>query len=396
MSSSNRVRVAFIPESTYGVTPGSGNFKTARFTSEALSGTPDTVESKQIRTDRMASGQVVTGLQVGGQVSIELAKEDSIDLLLLSAMHASAWSTLALVSVNMTFLLSARTLTRGAGSFITDGLVKGDFITLAGFSNTGNNVVVMVTAITALVLTVAIPDGMVNETGAGTSFTRADKIAIGTTKKSFSMEKSFLDLTTKAIVYKGMIVSQFEINFAYGELATGSFTFSGNDHSLADAANEFITDGRTIDAAATTQTLNGSVDMPFLASDAVGVLGAANFALQKVSLSLNNNLTAQNVIGETAPINYSSGTARIEVSLSAYLDDTAWAVIPKKLTQDSFVLGFMVKNSGGWYGFYLPAIQASFDDPASGGQDQDILLEMSGQAKIGAAGESSLTLYRSA
>ena len=396
MSSSNRVRLAFIQESTYGVTPGAGNFKTARFTSEALSGTPDTVESKQIRTDRMSSGQVVTGLKVGGQMNIELAKEDAIDLFLLSAMHSSAWNTLALVSVDMTFNLGARTLTRGAGSFITDGLVKGDFITLAGFTNSGNNTVVMITAITALVLTVALPDGMVNETGSGTSYKRADKLSIGTTKNSFSIEKSFLDITTKAIVYKGMIVSQFDINFAYGELATGSFGFSGNSHAIADAANEFITDGRTIDAPATSQSLNGSVDMPFLASDAIGVLGASNFLLQKVGISLNNNLTPQNIIGETAPVNYSSGTARIDVKLSAYLDDAAFGVLPKKLTQDPFVLGFMVKNSGGWYGFYIPAIQASFDDPASAGQDQDILLEMSGQAKVGASGESAMTIYRSA
>lgn len=66
MSSSNLVRVAFIEEVAYGVTPGAGNFETARFTSENLSGTPDTVESQQIRTDRMSSGQVVTGLQVAG------------------------------------------------------------------------------------------------------------------------------------------------------------------------------------------------------------------------------------------------------------------------------------------------------------------------------------------
>ena len=395
MSSSNRARLAFIAESTYGVTPVAGNFKTSRFIAETLSASPNTVESAQIRTDRLSSGQVVVGLDVGGDINFELAKESALEEFMLSAMHQSAWSTLAPVSVDMTFNLAARTLTRGSGSFITDGLVKGDFITLAGFSNSANNVPVMITAITALVLTCALPDGMANETGSGTSYTRADKISIGTTKKSFSIEKAFLDLTTKAINYKGMICSDMSLNFTYGELATGSFSFSGNYQSFADAANEFITDGRTIDAAATTQTFNGSIDMPFLASDAIGTFGASEFALRSVSLNMGNNLNPQTVIGNSAPTDYSSGTARIEVSLSAYLNDDAWAVLPKKLTQESFALGFMVKNTGGWYGFYLPAVQVSFDDPASPGQDQDILLEMSGQAKVGASGESSMTIYRS-
>lgn len=396
MSSSNRVRLAFIPETVYGETPVAGNFQTARFTAEGLSGSPTTVESAQIRTDRLSSGQVVVGLEVGGNVDFELAKEAALEQFFLSAMYQNAWSTLAPVNVDMTLAVAARTLTRASGSFITDGLVKGDFITLAGFTNTENNVPVMITDITALVLTVALPEGMIDEVGSGTSYTRADKISIGTTKKSFTVEKAFLDLTTKAIVYKGMMVDQMDISFTYGALATGSFTFAGNYQAFADAANEFATDGRTIDAPATSQTFNGSIDMPFLASAALGTFGATDFALQSVELSLTNNHTPQTVIGESAPIDYSPGTARIEVSMSAYLNDDAWTILPKKLDQESFELGFMVKNAGGWYGFYMPAIQVSFDDPSSPGQDQDILLEMTGQAKVGPNGESSMVIYKSA
>ena len=73
MSSSNQVRIATIKESTYGVTPPAGNFKTARYTSESLSGTPETTESEQIRQDRLSSGQITVGLNVGGDLNGELA-----------------------------------------------------------------------------------------------------------------------------------------------------------------------------------------------------------------------------------------------------------------------------------------------------------------------------------
>jgi len=192
-----------------------------------------------------------------------------------------------------------------------------------------------------------------------------------------------------------MIVNTMELNVAFGELITGSFGFSGNDYQTADAANEFITDGRTINAAATTNTLNGSIDMPFLATSALGALSSSGLDIQSVGMNLNNNLSAQNVIGDIAPRDYSAGTAGIEINMSAYLKDPAWALLATKLTQDPFAFGFMVKNAGGWYGFFFPAVQVSFEDPASGGQNQDITLEMQGRAKVGDAGESAMIIYRS-
>jgi len=395
VSSSNLVRVAFIKETVYGETPVAGNFSTARFTAESLSGTPDTVESKQIRTDRMSSGQVVTGLKVEGELQFELAKESALEEFMSSAMY-NPWNTLALVTVDMDLDATLKTLTRASGSFVTDGLVVGDFVTLAGFTNTENNVQVMVTNVTALVLTFAGPESVITETGStGTTYKRADKLTIGTSKQSFSMEKKFTDLTDKGINYRGMIASEMSLNVAFGELITGSFKFQGNDYQTVDLAADFITDARTVNAPATTNTMNGSIDMPFLASSAIGALAVSDFDIQNVSIKMNNNLTAQTVIGDIAPKDYSAGTAAIEISMSAYLKDAVWSILGKKLTQDPFAMGFMVKNTGGWYGFYMPAIQVSFEDPSSAGQNQDIMLAMSGTSKVGATGESALVIYRS-
>jgi hypothetical protein len=76
------------------------------------------------------------------------------------------------------------------------------------------------------------------------------------------------------------------------------------------------------------------------------------------------------------------------------LKDGNWGLLAKKLSQEAFAIGFMVKNTDGWYGFYMPAIQVSFDDPASGGQNQEISMEMTGTAKVGSGGESALSIYR--
>lgn len=394
MSSSNLVEVTIIEETVYGETPLVGDFKTVRFTSESLSGTPDTTESQQIRTDRMSSGQVVTGLTVGGDINVEIAKDDALDDMLEGAMQ-SDWVSSSPVTEDLEINVVAKTITRSAGDF--NGQVRvGDVIKLTGFSNSGNNVEIMVSSIDSpTIITCVIPESMVNEVGSGTEFQVSDYLEIGTVKKSYSMMKRFFDLSSKAINYRGQVVSDMELNVAYGEIVNGTISFSGNDYDPVENAADFMTDGRTVLDPGTSNALNGSVDMPFIGSSIVGVLSNSTFCIQNVNVSLANNLVTQNCIGKAAPDNYSLGTAQIGVSISTYLADQNWTLLGKKLSQEPFSVGFQIKNADGWYAFFMPAVQVSFDDPQSQGQNQDVILSMDGTAKVGANGESALRIYRS-
>lgn len=372
---------------------GAGEYKTARFTSEKYSGTPETTESAQVRTDRMSSGQVVTGLTVNGGHNIELAKELAIEDFLESAMFNS-WVTSSPVNANFEIDIDTKKLIRGSGSFVDEGVEVGDFLILSNFATAANNTIVMATVVTALEVTFAHPAGMVDAASEAATYQIADKLTIGTTKKSLTIEKTFLDLTTKGIVYKGALVSAMELNFEYGALVSGSFDTQANDYDPADAASEFASYEHYITDPATTNTLNGSVDMPFLTTNVTGSFVQDSMCIQSLKLNLNNNLTVQTCIGRAAPENYSPGTAQIGVELSSYLKDANWDMLARKLSQEAFAIGFLVKNTDGWYGFYLPALQVSFDDPSSGGQNQDISMEMTGTAKVGANGESALAIYR--
>jgi hypothetical protein len=394
MSSSNEVRVAYIEESVYGETPGAGNFKSARFTSESLSATPETVESAQIRVDRLSSGQVLAGLTLGGDLSVEFAKASDVDDFFEGAMF-DTWSSSAPVSVDLSIDTVAKTIDRAAGDFNLDTRV-GQIINLTGFSNSVNNDSIMVMEIVdADTIRYIGPDTLVSEVGVGTSFQVADELEIGTTRKSYSIEKKFNDLTTKGLNYTGAYVDGFTLNATYGEIVNGSFSFAMANYSVADQASELITDGRTVDSAPTSVSLNGSVDLAFLASSDGTQFEGVSFCVQSLEITLANNLQAQNCIGKIGPDNYSLGTAQVNVSLSAYLSDDSWNLLNKKLTQEAFSLGFILKNQDGYYGFYLPQIQVSFDDPASAGQNTDIIINASGVAKVGANQEKSLYIYKS-
>ncbi len=376
-------------------TTGVGNFSTFRFISESLSGSPDTTESKQIRTDRMSSGQVVTGLKVGGNIAFELSKSADIEDLMESAM-LNTWDTSGSTQTrSLTVDATAKTITAVAGSFSDEGLVVGDIITLSGFTATENNVEVMITAVTsALVLAYAGPEGMVSSAAGTTAYTRADKLTIGTEIQSMSVEKCFTDLEELAINYKGMTAASMDLKVAYGSLISGSFGLSGNGYEAVDDGDDFLTSGTEINDPSTSDTLNGSVDMPFVGTDVTGSFATDSLCIQSLDINLSNNLNPLTCIGRSAPESYTPGTAQIGISLSSYLKTSNWDMLARKLSQDSFAVGFQVKNTDGWYGFYLPAIQVSFDDPSSGGANQDISMSMKGQAKVGDDGGSALVIYR--
>ena len=395
MSSSNSVRVSVIKESVYGETPVAGNFKQARFISESLSGTPETTESALIRTDRQSSGQVTTGLTVAGAINYELAYDSLINDLMEGAMFNS-WVTSVAVNADLDIDTTLKTITRAAGDFTSEVNV-GDVITLTGFSNGVNNTQVMVTSKNSTTeIGYSGPTTMVDESSTSNTFKVADYLVVGNknSRTSFSIEKAFLDLTEKAINYRGELVGSMALTIAYGSIISGAFEFAGNDYEPVEAAADFMTDGRTIDAAATTNPMNGSVDMPFISNDAAGSFDESAFCIQSVEINLNNNLTPNNCIGRISPQDYSEGTAQVGINLSAYLANDNWNLLAKKLSQDPVKLGFMVKNAGGFYGFYLPSVQLSFDDPQSQGQNQDVLLNASGVAKVGDAGESSLKIFK--
>ena len=375
-------------------TAGAGSFKTARFVSEQYSGTPETTESAQIRTDRLSSGQVVTSLAVEGGHNFELAKEEALEDFMESALF-NAWETSSVKSATMTIDTGAQSIARSSGSFITDGVVVGDFLKLTNFADAANNTVVMVMeVVSATIIRYAGPTTIVAVSNDAANFQVCDKLTIGSTKKPLTIEKTFTDLTTKALIYRGCMVSQMDLSIEYGALVSGSFQTMGTDYDAADAASEFASYLEYFADAATTNSMNGSVDMPFLATNVTGSWVQDAFCLQSLSLSLNNNFTVQNCIGTAAPEDYSPGTAQVSVDLSSYLKDGNWGLLAKKLSQESFGLGFQIENTGGWYGFFLPALQVTFDDPQAGGANQEISLDMTGVAKVGANGEKSLTIYR--
>jgi len=404
MSSGNLVSVILVPETVYGIKdePLSGvTAETARFTSESLSGTPTTTTSAAIRTDRMSSGQVVTGLEVGGSLDFELAPGDYFDQMFSAAMM-SDWTAAQTLSTDVTLTPDP------ADDQQADLVITGDFSTIGVAVNdvlqlvpaTGSPVTVSVITVTSTTeLVVATKRGEAAIVGVAMDVVAPAKLTIGALQKSFTVGKSYLDVThdvstdIHSQTYTGSLVNGFTVDATYGSISTGSFELMGNGYELEAPSYEqqIETAGGTINPAGTEAPLNASIDVPLVTADGV----ATEFCVESFSITFGNNLDPQNCIGKAAPTGYTLGTASIDISSSIYLSDSSYDVwMEGKLTQTPVSMTFTMQNADGGFAFHLAQVQLSFPDPSSQGLDTQTMIEAAGTGKVGANGESAIVIYK--
>lgn len=410
MSSPAAVELISVKETTYGVTPdlATAQAKTIRFTTETLSGTPQTTTSQEVRKDRMSGGQVVTGLESGGDINFELSSDDAYEEFFSGAMMSNwvvggtippASTTLSKDPVNDQ--LANLVIVGDTGDFGTANrpLMAGDVIILSGFVNAANNGPMQIrTVVDATTLEIITPRAAVTETAvAGVEV--GDYLDIGSLINSWTLSKAYTDVLHGVSVdqhsqrYTGSIVNAMNLAIAYGEIITGTFSFlsNGYDQEHPSLHQKIESAGGTVAPAGTENPMNGSIDMPM-----VTVGGEpTDFCIQTATLNLDNGSTPQNCIGKLAPTKYTLGTANITVDLSIYLADPSYdKFMPAKLSMAPIAIMFAAVHEGKGYAFDLRAVQLSFPDPAVEGQDTPVMINAAGVAKVGPNGSSALRIWR--
>ncbi len=403
MSSSNLVQINYMKEAEYGVRPDqpySGvTMETARFTSEALSGTPLVTESQGLRTDRMSPGQVVTGLEVGGTIDWELARDIFFDDFLEAAMMNS-WVPEETQNDTITLVPDGTDNQKAVLTLGTDfpNIAVG---TLVELNAAAGLVAVKVISVDTpnTVFTVATTRGQeaLSET---LDVSIPAYVDIGASKASFLIGKAYTDVVRDATTdqysqtYLGELVSGFSVNATYGEIVTGSFTMMANgyEQESGQAFYQLVeADGGTVNPAGTSQPLNASIDMPIMTVDGE----ATTYCTESMTIELDNGMTPQNCLGRDAPLDYNLGTAAISITATIYNSATSYdALMAEKLSQAPVSMSMTMVNADGGYTFDLRAVQLSFPDPAATGRDEQVMIDAAGVARVGLNGESALRIYR--
>jgi len=204
MSDSNRGQLSFVKETSWDETPSSA-LTNLRITDEDFSHGVETIESKEVRSDRQVTDQTRVGAEASGGFGFELSYASLPDSLLAGALFGAfvgvgSGSTETITSgataSNLDFSLSSSGNTITLGSGVTHGIVDGQWIKLTG--SAADDGYHLVTNVTGNVLTVEsiTTTEVLDETDAATITGSA--LLNGTTTSSFTFQRQLEDKTTNS------------------------------------------------------------------------------------------------------------------------------------------------------------------------------------------------------
>lgn len=394
MSDSNRLKISWATESTFGVTPPSSTFYEVRQTGESLTMETNTTTSQEIRADRETVAVVRTGINAAGDINWELAKDSAgthFDKLLEYALLSAAWTSATNIITTGTSIAPDGTLQQfqgGVGDF--SGVGVGEWLLVAGFNNTANNGYFKVVDKAADSSTIDV----VGETDLVTTAAETDitmdippYIEAGTTFTTLTFEKDYQDVSEKMYI-RGCAIDTMNVSIGSDSISTGSFGIIGKD------ANFTAPTTPSYSAASTEQPMNGidHVTTIVLGIGAPGT-GSKRGNATQITLDLANNLRARLQIGTLGAISLGTGQIGITGTLQSYFTDRTEMESYLNYADSGF--GFITNDTvNGLYIFDLPAMKFTAGAAVAQGINTDIINDMSFTGYLSPTAGASFRIYR--
>lgn len=312
MSDSNRKRIAIAQETSFGAGPSPLDMYVLGVTGQSLRDRISYQESRTIRSDRNVQDIVRVGASAGGNLPFELTfpvANEALWLLLRGAMCSTESSAVTTAGVGLGD--ADFTITRGSGSFVSDGYQVGDVVKITGHANAANNVYKRLATVSALVMTVdSVDTAFINPGGTTCSVTRGARIKNGTTEYSFAAEVGSLDVG-KYQLFRGQVVNTLDLQVSDQSILTGSFGLEGKTSTRGGSANGSSYTGTT------NTSIMDAVSPPVVR---VGALGTS-YSTKSFSIGIRNNAAARTQVGALGPQSVRRGNFGVELSFQSYFQD---------------------------------------------------------------------------
>ncbi len=305
-------------ESAWGTVPAAGSAQRLRRVSSTLALKKQTFESNEILSHYQRVDYRHGVRSVEGSINGELSPGTYEDFIAAAVRRAFTEVT-AITGASITVAGSGPTytITRAAGSFLTDGIKAGQVVrlTAGAFAAANLNKNLLVLSLIAAVLTVMPLNGVaLTAEGpiAAATVTITGKVSFipttGHTDLSYSIEHWHSDVTLSE-VFSGCKVNRVSIGLPPTGMATIGFDFLGKDITTAGA--EYFT-------TPTAETTTGILAAPN------GILVAQSGAIALVtglSFALDNNMSAEAVVGSNTYADIAEGRALVSGQLTALFQD---------------------------------------------------------------------------
>lgn len=385
MANGSRHSMRYIAESTYGTTPATPAFKPIRHTSTTLGLSKESLQSEEIRDDRQIADFRHGAYQVGGDMNIELSFASFDDL--LEAVLLGTWTATKTTGAQ-SLAATVGTLTRAAGSFVTDGFAVNDVVINSGFTNAGNNGRFRVSAVAATVLTLTALEGqtmVVEAAAAGRTVNSLRAILkAGTVRRSFTVERFFGDILTIDKPYHrftGVEFNTLALAISANAMITGTLGVLGQNMTTDTA----IVTGATYAAPTTTSPLDSF-------TGTLNEAGTPIAVITEIQLNVENGLEARFVVGSKASIRPSIGRSNCSGQITAYFENSL--LLDKFINEtESNIVFELPDGAGNKYIFTLPRIKYNGGQPDVEGEGP-ITLSMPFQALLNAATSTNIQIER--
>jgi len=210
-----------------------------------------------------------------------------------------------------------------------------------------------------------------------------DRVASGTTEKSFAIEKYFSDIG-EYILYTGMQVSQMSMKIVPGAIVTGSMSFLG-----AKAVASGTSASSSLVAAPTTQVVNAIDHITAITEGGVAFTGSP----LEINLNINGNLRGKPAIGVLGNADIGMGRLLVTGSFKYYYANRT--LYNKFLNDTATSLSFkIVDTANNEYLINLPKIKFTSGSPVSPGIDQDVMPDLAFTAYLDPATSASIRIER--
>ena len=316
-------KIAYRKETTWGVVaPNSGAKQLRRVTSQ-FNQKAEELQSAEIRQDYQIADYRHGSLSTEGSLNGELSPSTYADFFAAAlAKNFAAGGSTTGASLTIAVSGSFYTITRAAGSWLTDGFYVGNVIRLtgAGFApaNVGKNIQIL--SITALVLTVRTFDentltaeGPIAAAGAAVVGKQTFAPLTGHTSDSFTVEEFYGGGVNVSEVHTGNKVGSVAVQLPASGFCTVDFTFMGKGMMQTGASQHFATA-----TAAPTSGLTVGV------SGSVLVNGVPAGVITNASFNIDRGLEAAVVVGSKYAADIFDGRINVTGDFSTYFENEVY------------------------------------------------------------------------
>lgn len=391
MGDASNVRLAIAEETTFGVVPGANTFSFLRFSNDNLRHAQDTNESDEIdplrqppgflRVSRSAAGGFTSEDSLIAPAEISGGTQNGFDLPIEGAMQ-SDWSAVVAFtnrSINITVPGTGGAAFDlddvGAGGAFSD-IVVGQWVRCSGFpvnddvyahvltKNSSSEIYcegIRIDPATGIVTSVTT-----TESGETTISVRGSMIRIGTTRKSYSIEKQFDDIT-RFSMGTGLVVGTWDWGVSAQQTVRHTFGFLGR--RLASDTTTGIS-GST-QAKWNTPRLTAPFDV--IAKLEASFNAPATHRISEINHRLDNRIRTDFEVGSDAP-EVGLGTPSLTGNFNVFMDDIT---LQQKLEDNTLSkLGYLLSDGTRYRLVTFPAARYTSGGSDAAGRDQPVVQQL--------------------